>query len=410
MSPTWPTKKDVNRPSFQRYQAQSTKLSSTSIAAATATLGAMTYAVWHTSRSMAVQGTVTRSSSSTLDGSLACDAGAESHTLDGERVTALAATTATAEGNLKAAAVLDPRWGRPVSADNVPAFMLAQTGLDNEQKLPVALCRRQAWLRAFQLGPTLALWTYAGCVMIEASKLIKLPKGTRQGASLAAAVGGMTLGAYLGAAMGPTLVANGVPAPAVSTVVTNWVTSLAQVPGGLLNFDNPNYDKNYLVFTYQNATGQIDVRGIDIAVDYLFNDVYSISATYSNLNRNVWTNAPGATAANPLTANAAKNRGTVTLRYDNQARGMTGELRTRYTGGFPVNSGVYNSYNQSTPIRYEAVPSNLFIDAGFSVSVPWLQNTRWAVNAQNLLDNRVNSFIGVPEVGRMVTTRLSYTF
>jgi hypothetical protein len=207
MSPTWPTKKDVNRPSFQRYQAQSTKLSSTSIAAATATLGAMTYAVWHTSRSKAVQGTVTRSSSSsTLDGSLACDAGAESHTLDGERVTSLASTTATAEGNLKAAAVLDPLWGRPVSADNVPAFMLAQTGLDNEQKLQVALCRRQAWLRAFQLGPTLALWTYAGCVMLEASKLIKLPKGTRQGASLAAAVGGMTLGAYLGGTEGkPTM-------------------------------------------------------------------------------------------------------------------------------------------------------------------------------------------------------------
>jgi len=210
--------------------------------------------------------------------------------------------------------------------------------------------------------------------------------------------------------MGPTLVGNGVPAAAVSTVVTNWVTSLAQIPGGLLNFDSPLYDKNYLVFTYQNAIGQIDVRGIDVAVDYLFNDVYSISATYSNLNRNVWTNAVNATPANPLTANAAKNRGTVTLRYDNVAKGVTGELRTRYTGGFPVNSGVYNSYNQSTPIPYQEVPENLFIDAGFSVAVPWLQNTRWAVNAQNLLDNRVNSFVGVPEVGRLVTTRLSYTF
>lgn len=219
-----------------------------------------------------------------------------------------------------------------------------------------------------------------------------------------------TLGSYLGATMGGTLVANGVPAAAVSTVVTNWVTSLAQIPGGLLNFDNPNYDKNYLVFTYQNAIGQIDVRGIDIAVDYLFNDVYSISATYSNLNRNVWEKAVGASVANPLTANAAKDRGTVTLRYDNQAKGMTGEFRTRYTGGFPVNSGVYNSYGQSTPIRYEAVPANLFIDAGFSVALPWIQNARWAINAQNLLDNRVASFIGVPQVGRMITTRVSYTF
>ena len=219
-----------------------------------------------------------------------------------------------------------------------------------------------------------------------------------------------TLGAYLGGAMGATLVGNGVPAGAVSTVITNWVTSLAQIPGGLLNFNNPNYDKNYLVFTYQNAIGQIDVRGIDVAVDYLFNDVYSISATYSNLNRNVWDKAVGASVTSPLTANAAKDRGTMTLRYDNQAKGVTGEFRTRYTGAFPVNSGVYNSYGQSTPIRYQEVPANLFVDAGFSVALPWLQNTRWAVNAQNLLDNRVNSFIGVPEVGRLVTTRLSYTF
>ena len=30
--------------------------------------------------------------------------------------------------------------------------------------------------------------------------------------------------------------------------------------------------------------------------------------------------------------------------------------------------------------------------AEFSVAVPWLQNTRWAVNAQNLLDNRHPEF------------------
>jgi outer membrane receptor for ferrienterochelin and colicins len=219
-----------------------------------------------------------------------------------------------------------------------------------------------------------------------------------------------TLGSYLGTAMGPTLVANGVPAAAVSTVITNWVTSLAQVPGGLLNFDNPLYDQNYLMFTYQNAQGQIDVRGIDVAADYLINDTYSISATYSNLNRNVWEKAPNATPLNPLTANAAKHRGTVAMRYDNQTSGMTGELRVRYTGGFPAATGVYNSYNNGTPIPYAEVPENLFFDAGISMRLPMLGNARWSLNGQNLLDNRVNSFIGVPAVGRMVTTRISYTF
>jgi hypothetical protein len=38
------------------------------------------------------------------------------------------------------------------------------------------------------------------------------------------------------------------------------------------------------------------------------------------------------------------------------------------------------------------------------------QNVRWSINAQNILDTRVPSFIGVPDVGRFITTRISYNF
>ncbi len=219
-----------------------------------------------------------------------------------------------------------------------------------------------------------------------------------------------TLGSYLGAAMGGTLVANGVPAGSVPAVITGWVTSLAQLPGGLLNFDSPLYDKNYLVFTYQNAIGQIDVRGIDLAADYYFTDRLSVAATFSNLNRTVWANAAGASVANPLTANAAKNRGSMAFRYDDQVKGMSGELRVRASSAFSVNSGVFNSYNVNTPIPYEMVPASTFVDAGISMKLPFASNVRWSLNAQNLLDNQVRSFIGVPLVGRMVTTRVQYTF
>ena len=55
-----------------------------------------------------------------------------------------------------------------VSATNVPSYVLATSGLDNEQKLQVALCRRQSWVRAMQCGPVLALWAYASCVLADA--------------------------------------------------------------------------------------------------------------------------------------------------------------------------------------------------------------------------------------------------
>ena len=82
------------------------------------------------------------------------------------------------------------------SADNVPKFVLANSGLSDEQKLQVALARRQCWVRAAQFGPTLALWSYAGCLIAE--RAVKLPKGSRTAVPLAACLVGMVAGSYYG--------------------------------------------------------------------------------------------------------------------------------------------------------------------------------------------------------------------
>ncbi len=34
----------------------------------------------------------------------------------------------------------------------------------------------------------------------------------------------------------------------------------------------------------------------------------------------------------------------------------------------------------------------------------------WSINAQNVLDNKVRTFPGTPELGRLVMTRLQYSF
>ena len=88
--------------------------------------------------------------------------------------------------------------GRVVSPDRVPSYVLATSGLDPEQKLQVALCRRQAWLRATQFAPAAMLWSYAAIVLVEAAKLVKLPRGSRTAVPLGAAVVGGTIGAYYG--------------------------------------------------------------------------------------------------------------------------------------------------------------------------------------------------------------------
>jgi outer membrane receptor for ferrienterochelin and colicins len=215
---------------------------------------------------------------------------------------------------------------------------------------------------------------------------------------------------YLAANMGGVLAANGVPPGAIPALIGQWANAMGPTPGGLLNFDNPLYDRNYLVFTYQSATGNVDVHGLDFATDYLFDEVYSLEMTYSTLSKNVFTKAPGASEAMPLTANAPKHRASVTMRYNNELQGLSGEVRGRYMDAFDVNSGIYNNYATVGVIPYERVPVNAFLDAGVSYRLPLAQDMRIGLNIQNILDNRVPSFIGVPEVGRFITTRIQYNF
>jgi len=222
-----------------------------------------------------------------------------------------------------------------------------------------------------------------------------------------------TLGGFLGApttGVTAALATNGVPTAAIPSIITGWTTQVAGIPVGALNFNNPIYDQSYLVFTYQNATGQVDVRGIDLAADYLLSDMWSLEATYSSLSRNIFADAPGASVANPLSANTPRHRGSLTIRRADEARGMSMELRGRYMDTFDVNSGVFNSFNLNTPNRYDKVPVNAFLDAGFSWKIPTAQNIRWSINIQNILDNQVPSFIGVAPVGRFATTRIQYVF
>lgn len=215
---------------------------------------------------------------------------------------------------------------------------------------------------------------------------------------------------FLTAQMGPVLASNGVAPANIPAVIGGWLTQLASLPTGTLAFDNDLYDRSYLVFTYQNVAGHVDVRGIDLAVDYIVNDMYTVETTYSTLNRNVFRDARGATPTNPLVANTPRHRASLTIRRVDELRGLNLELRGRYADAFDVNSGVFNNFNVGTPVPYTRVPVNAFLDAGFSWKLPVAQNVRWSLNVQNLLNNEVPSFIGVAPVGRFATTRVSYNF
>ena len=73
-------------------------------------------------------------------------------------------------------------------------------------------------------------------------------------------------------------------------------------------------------------------------------------------------------------------------------------------------SGIHKSYNIGTPVRYPGVPVNALLDLGFSWRLPVAASVRWSLNATNVLNNEVATFVGTPKIGRLVMTRLQYTF
>jgi iron complex outermembrane receptor protein len=236
-----------------------------------------------------------------------------------------------------------------------------------------------------------------------------------------------SLGTYLGTQITAALVAQGVPlaqAQATATAAAQQLTPiLAGVPVGTVTFDNAKLaNRPDVMFTYRNVDKTISLWGVDVGFDQTLTRWLSLEGTYSYVNKSTFDDIsdPG---SGPLRLNAPKNKGSLTLRFDDAARNFKSELRARYTEGFAVNSGVYASdVNFALPgqtcldtgagcYHYNPVPTATLIDAGFTLDLPRIaKGASWSVNATNLLDHRVPTFVGVPSLGLLVMTRLQYNF
>lgn len=212
--------------------------------------------------------------------------------------------------------------------------------------------------------------------------------------------------------------------------------SLGAAPLGVVTFNDPNTTTNAVYATYLSSSQEIWVKGLDLAVDIVASDRLTFEAAVSWQDRITFPGVYPAGQA-PFASNSPSSRGSLGARYRNETNGLGFELRTRYNEAYPVFSGAYAS-NTSFPIAagnpgaptsavntgfarcnpvpaggfcYEDVPEAFIMDA--QVSKRFEMGGRrflWSVNAQNMFDNRVRTFAGVPEVGRLIMTRVQYSF
>lgn len=186
--------------------------------------------------------------------------------------------------------------------------------------------------------------------------------------------------------------------PAAAPTAAAVAGGLTQIPLGTVMPDDPLSNRADLLFIYRNVPGTTNVHGADLSFDLGLTDRFSMLGTYSWVSDVLF---PTPIGVEQITLNAADNKASLTARYNDRDRGLKAELRGRYVNAFPVNDGVWVGQ----------VPVNAMLDAGFSIGMPGTGgHGLFSLNATNLLDNKRRSYVGVPEIGRMVMSRIQYTF
>ncbi len=205
-------------------------------------------------------------------------------------------------------------------------------------------------------------------------------------------------GAFTDAELAPF----GLSAAALAGIYQQAGAALAGGPIGLVE-TNENFDpttKPELMLTYINF-GDVDYVGADLEVQALVSERLSIFGNYSWVSDNFFDDTevgePGTGLV--ISMNAPKNKVRGGFTYTDPS-GFSFNAAGRYVDKYEVRSGVHQG----------TVDSYFLLDLGagydFGRHAPGL---RIDVTAQNVFDNRHREYVDVPEIGRLVMARLTYT-
>jgi iron complex outermembrane receptor protein len=163
-----------------------------------------------------------------------------------------------------------------------------------------------------------------------------------------------------------------------------------------------------IFLTYRNF-GSVDLYGADFAFDYVADDRWSFAATYSLVNKDYFT-AAEVNGPTDIALNGSKSRGSATVRLRNDPQGWASEARVRYVKGFPVNSGVFVS-PQNPDGSFQPTDSYGVVDLQGSYRPKFgARNMIMSLSINNLFDKGYATFVGVPKIGRLIMSKVSYTF
>ncbi len=203
------------------------------------------------------------------------------------------------------------------------------------------------------------------------------------------------LAGALAALDAPALGGNG-NGSAVDELATTFATNAARIPFGTITPEQAS-DPAAVMLTYRNY-GKVVVYGADLAFAYYPDDAWTVTGNYSYVSKDLFPNLDN---IGDIALNAPTQKFNLGVAYKvpNTRLSLGGEVR--YRGNFPMNSGVYVG-----PVDSYAV-----VDANATYEIPMEQvRLTLSLEASNLLNQKYRSFVGAPEIGRLVSTGVGVRF
>jgi outer membrane receptor for ferrienterochelin and colicins len=192
---------------------------------------------------------------------------------------------------------------------------------------------------------------------------------------------------------------------AATTLATTGVPLATIVPT-----NTPLTARPDIFLTYRNF-GKVDLWGADLALDYVVTRALSFSGSYSWVNKDFFPKSE-VNGPTDVALNASRSKGSFTAAWRDNPRGWGAEFRFRAVQGFPVNSGVYfTRQDPENPERRLPTDSYAVVDLQGTWRPPvGGRNMLITASVQNALNKHYAAFVGVPNLGRLVLTKISYTF
>lgn len=197
-------------------------------------------------------------------------------------------------------------------------------------------------------------------------------------------------------------------APAVGqATATAIATNLAQLPGGVISAPSVQGAVPELLLTYVNF-GQIDINGMDFSATALLSDSWQVGGTFSWVSDDHFR-IPLAGDTQFVALNAPTKKGSAHVTYRNLVSGLNGEVRVRFNDEFPANSAGYVGLACVTgdASTGPCVDSYTLVDLTAGYRLP-VAGTTLQLHISNLFDEKYQSFVGTPAIGRMAILRLKY--